>query len=58
MFFFYQLSSKTQDLESRYKKVFSKANPYVENSWVNGFEYPKMPVITNTSEEMLFYEWG
>ena len=58
MCFYYQLSAKAQDLENRYKRIFSKETSFKEKTWVNGFEFPKMPIIIKETKEIQFFKWG
>jgi putative SOS response-associated peptidase YedK len=58
MCFFYQLSAKAQDLESRYNKNFPKEITYNKKTIIKAFEYPKMPIIIKDKKEIQVYNWG
>ncbi len=58
MCFYYQLSAKAQDLESRFKKSLPLDLAYKSQTWVNAFEFPSMPIIVEEKPEFQFYNWG
>ncbi|NLM37693.1 MAG: SOS response-associated peptidase [Firmicutes bacterium] len=64
MCFFYALSVTAQTLENRYqlKEGFDwevVAGPWTPRYYVSGFEFPKMPVLTNEAPNRLqFLTWG
>ncbi len=60
MCYYYQLLAKAldQDIESRFTITAPMDGIYNSAIWVNAFEYPKMPIIINTSKQIQFYNWG
>ncbi|HHW11912.1 MAG TPA: SOS response-associated peptidase [Firmicutes bacterium] len=64
MCFYYALSVTAQTLENRYQLTEGfdwevEAGPWTPKYYVSGFEFPKMPVITNEAPDRLqFLTWG
>jgi len=58
MCFYYQLSAKAQELESRYTKALPMDIVFESKTWVNAFEFPRMPIIIKEKPAIQFYNWG
>ena len=59
MCFHSKLSKKAQDIESRFHAKFDDINQYVSRDNINGFSFPKTPVITNYKRDVIqHFSWG
>ena len=60
MCFTYSLNTGIKSLESRFKaKNIQQKHNFSNVYSVNGFTFPKMPIITSSdSENVNFYNWG
>lgn len=58
MCFYYQLSAKAQELESRFAKALPMEIVFESKTWVNAFEFPSMPIIIKEKPAIRFHNWG
>jgi len=58
MCFYYQLSAKAQELESRFNKSFPKNAAFQKKDFINAFEFPTLPIILKNEDTFVFYNWG
>jgi len=57
--FFYALSHEAQRLQNRYNLPVSPDFEFAPVYYTSGFEFPRMPVITNTEPDRLqLFSWG
>lgn len=54
-----KLNSQLSDIERTFNAKFSEPEHYFPQQEINGFGFPKTPVIADFSqEEILFFQWG
>lgn len=59
MCFHSKLSKKAQDIESRFNAKFNNIEQYTARDSINGFSFPKTPVIANRESDVIKYlSWG
>ncbi|NNK82569.1 MAG: SOS response-associated peptidase [Flavobacteriaceae bacterium] len=59
MCFHSKLSKKAQDIESRFDAKFNNIKQYTSRDNINGFAFPKTPVIANLKRDIIQqFSWG
>jgi putative SOS response-associated peptidase YedK len=59
MCYYTKQTKEAVELENRFDARFEQYEDFRKSIQVNGFEYPKTPVITNEARDLIqHYEWG
>ena len=59
MCFHSKLSKKAQDIESRFNAKFNNIKQYAARDSINGFSFPRTPVIANRESDVIkHFSWG
>ena len=59
MCFHSKQSKKAQELESRFNAKIEKPEAFKSQDYINGFSFPKTPIIANNSTDLIkHFNWG
>jgi len=59
MCFFSKLSTPIKEIENRFNAKIDDYNMFQEKEYINGFTFPKTPVITNNKTDIIqHFQWG
>jgi len=59
MCFYSKLTKKAEEIESRFKAVFTDKARYVPNNEIKAFDFPYLPVICSADTAKIdFFKWG